>query len=421
MAAPSIPIEFQLTMGKAKPVNPADDSGKKAGAAINAFGFDLFRQLVRQGNLCFSPASIALAVAMVQPGARGETAAQMSKVLHNLYSTSNGPELIALLKAFAQKTLYQDADGNTVWLDPTTGKLTGTPAGPPIAQLNVANQAFAQRDLSLLPAYLDALSSDFGAGLGLLDFRSDPEAARQVINKWASDHTNGLIPEILQPGDLDETTLIELANAVYFKANWDEKFDPAATKSQPFYRANGSTVAVPTMYETTLLLYAQRSGYRAVNLPYVNGASMTIVVPNDMGSFVASLNQAKFAALFSPATAYIVHLYLPRFSVRTGFDAADILARMGMPDAFNSARADLSGIDGRRDIYLSHVIHQAVIDVNEEGTTAAAVTVVGGKGSAGSPPIATFHVDHPFLYFITDNASGTILFMGRVDDPIKGS
>ena len=426
---PKLPVNFAVALGKAARLAPAGDSGAALSGPINSFGFQLMRRLDSKGNLVFSPASIALALGMVEPGARGESAAQMDKLLGGLGSSASGREIIALLRELASGTEYLDADGYPVPVDADgnfdpEASVDGTQ--PPYEQLTVSNQAFLQKGMTIQAAYLDALSSRFGAGAGLLDFAADPETARLTINKWASDRTRGLIPEILLPDDVDTNTRFALVNAIYFRGHWMEEFDPSLTKSRAFYRPDGSSVKVPTMASDSLTgLYSAGAGWRKITLPYGNGTSMTLVMPTDMNAYLAGLTDQTFASLFPKKTKeYYVHLQMPRFSAQTRTDLAKILSAMGMSDVFDPNKADLSGIDGKLDLSLHKVIHQATIAVDERGTVAAAVTAaVGGKGSAGGdpPPETTFHIDHPFLYFIRDDASGTILFMGRIDDPsLKG-
>jgi serpin B len=390
-------------MGAAKPLAPADDGGVLAGTEINEFGLDLLRQLDPAGNLTVSPTSIALALAMVRPGARGATATEMDTVLHDFGTTGQASEIVALLRALKAVT---DSGKN------------------PADELDVANAVFSQEGMNLEQAYLDSLSSGFGAGVGLLDFQNDPESARLTINQWASKWTKGLIPAILQPGDVDNMTRIALADAIYLKAAWDKQFDPKATKSLPFTRSDGSKVSVPTMAIDSEYLYAAGSGYRAVQLPFKTSASMTIIVPDNMSSFVAGLTAAQLATIGRQLSGYDVDLTLPKFSAESRVDLADVLTAMGMPTAFNANSADLSGITLDEQLYIQHVIHEANINVDENGVIASAATVVIGEAGAAGPgslPSVTFHIDKPFLYFIQERSTGAILFMGRIDDPSAGS
>jgi serpin B len=395
------PTSFDQARGKAPLLAPAEEGGVRAGGEINEFAFDLLRRLEAKGNLCASPSSIAVALAMVRPGARGTTASEMDKVLHGFGSPEQAREVVALLNVFQS----QNASDET---------------GQRVVEMNVSNAVFSQKGMNLVPAYLDAMSSEFGAGIGLLDYIRDPEGARAIINHWADVQTKGRIPNVLQPGDIDTDTRIALANAIYLKAGWLDPFDPSMTKPLPFTTGTGSTVSVPTMTTERLLSYASGSGYRAVDLrlgSYPASLAMTFIVPDDMTSFVAGLNASKLAAIDARKKTSIVDLSLPKFSAETRTDLAAILAAMGMPTAFGDA--DLSGVTTDEKLQLAKVIHQANIDVVEEGVTAAAVTVVTGRATSGGevPPRVTLHVDKPFLYFIRETTTGTILFMGRIDDP----
>jgi serpin B len=407
---------YAIAMGNAPLLAPAADNGTLAGTEINDFGFDLLRRLDSQGNLCVSPASIALALAMVRPGARGQTATEMDKVLHGFGAAGQEPEIVALLKAFQDANVYDDSAWYDSHPDASPDATPDRTGVAPITELDVSNALFAQKGMGLQQAYLDSLSSGFGAGVAQLDYAADPEAARLIINKWASDATKGRIPQVLQQGDVDTSTLIELANAIYLKSGWSDPFDPTKTKPLPFTTASGKKVSVPTMATQLMLAYSHGSGYRAVDLN-LNTMNMTFIVPDDMGAFVKSLTAAKLKAIDKARVESIVTLTLPRFSTESRVELAQVLAAMGMPTAF-SGSADLSGISAERKILLATVVHQANIDVVEEGVTAAAVTVVGGKGSAGPPPPkVTFNIDRPFLYVIREWSTNTVLFMGRVDDP----
>jgi serpin B len=409
-----------MAKGSAPLAAPAADLGAVAGTQINDFGLNLLRHLDANSNLCVSPTSVALALAMVRPGAKGQTAAEMDAVLPGLGTDADASELAALMQQFAGATQYLDANG--LRLGPQD---TPDPANPePATELDVSDQAFVQQGMSLEPPYLDALSSRFGAGVGLLDFKNDPEAARLAINKWASEQTKGRIRDVLQPPDVSTGTRIALANAIYLKAAWNSKFDPKLTKPAAFTTAAGTKVSVPTMAIDQVFGYTAGAGYKAVELPYSGGMSMTVVVPDNMASFVSGLTADKLSKLIVYGDrTYDVDLTLPRFSIDSRFNLKDVLKAMGMPTAFDPIKVDLSGITTDEKLYLSGVIHEANIDVVESGTTAAAVTVVLGAAAGGGPPEppikVQFHVNKPFLYFIRDWTDGAVLFMGRVDDPSK--
>jgi serpin B len=413
-------VAYDILMGQAKLAAPANDSGKAAAAEINDFGFDLFRRLDSKGNLVASPASIALALGMVRAGAKGTTATQMDTVLHSFGAAGQSAEIVALIDQLEAQTMYVDKDGNL--LPPGA---TPDPANPsPAILLTVADQVFSQKGMALVPGYLDSLSSTYGAGAAQLDFAADPESARLTINKWASDQTKGRIPNVLQPGDIQPATRIALANAIYLKSSWMTKFDKAQTKPAPFTTASGTVVTVPTMNIDMEYRYGAGTGYRMIGLPLEAGSSMQmlIIVPDDMASFTSGLTNAKLTTMYNAMGGYEVTLAMPKFSVETRVDAAGLLAAMGMPDLFSATAADLSGITTEEKLYIDKVIHQANIDVDEDGVTASAVTVAAGLGGAGEPPPkVTFKIDKPFLYMVREWNSGVVLFMGRVDDPSPAS
>ena len=379
------------------------DDAMQAAAAIDAFGFDFYKSgLTSSGNDVFSPASIVLALSMAQVGARGETASQMDAVLHSALGAGGGNGINSLSQALAG--------------------LSGTvkdPAGKEHQQtLRITNAPFSQQGLQLEGPFLDTLASRYGAGLRLVDFQSDPDGARRLINSWVNDQTEQRIPELLEK--LDPLTRLVLVNAIYLKAPWLEAFAESDTKTAPFTRPDGSQVSVPTM---SLSLsegrYASGSGWQAVELPYLIGPlAMTIVVPDDLVAFEHGLDAALFAQITAGLGAAEVDLTLPRFKVETKSDLSSALAGMGMPLAFDPGRADFSGITAQEQLYIEKVVHQANIAVDEKGTEATAATaVVMALASAAPSQAVTLHVDRPFIFAVRDTNTGAILFLGRVVDP----
>ncbi|OGN86833.1 MAG: hypothetical protein A2X23_02280 [Chloroflexi bacterium GWC2_73_18] len=382
-------------------VSPTDASA--AATAVNAFGLDLYRRVARPGdNVVVSPASVAIALAMARAGARGETAAEMDAVLRSLGADEHADWVNALDQALAGRSgTFRDAGGQE--LDVT---------------LRIANAPFAQRDMALLPAFLDALASRFGAGLRLVDYRRDAEAARRLINGWVSDQTEKRIPELLAPGVLSVDTRLTLVNAIYLKAPWLTPFGAEATTPGPFTRADGSRVDVPMMSLGASLSYAEGTGWRAVELPYVGGSlALTVIVPDDLAAFEAKLTPELLAAVTGALGPRSVQLALPRFGIDTAADLAEALAALGMPSAFDPARADFSGITAEARLFISNVIHQANIDVDEKGTEAAAATAVVMVGTGAPAEPVTLRVDRPFLFALRDLPTGAVLFLGRVADP----
>ncbi len=384
------------------------DDAAAAAASINAFGLELYRAMTADNdNLVFSPASIALALGMARAGARGTTAAEMDTVLHGVASDDHAAWLNALDQALAGRNgTFNDASGGQV---PLT--------------LRIANTSFAQQGMTLEQAYLDALASRFGSGVRLVDFFGHTEEARQLINGWVDDQTQHRIPELLGKGVLTSQTLLALVNAIYLKAGWTYPFTVGLTKPGPFTLPDSSRVDVPMMATggPLGLRYAAGSGWQAVELPYTGSQlAMTIILPNDLASFEASLDGARLAQIVASLDRRPVILTMPKFAVDTKVDLAQVLSAMGMPAAFDSSTADFTGISPTP-LFISDVIHQANIDVDEKGTEAAAATEVGGMGAAGEgptpPPPVVVNIDHPFIFMLRDIPTGTVLFLGRVLDP----
>jgi serpin B len=382
---------------------PAADANLAA-EAVNAFGFDLLRRLGQRDNTVISPASVAIALGMARAGARGATAAQMDTALHALAADDHPTWLNALDAALASRTgTFKDAsnaDRDVV--------------------LRIANAPFAQRGEAWDHAFLDALAERFGAGVRLVEYRTAAEAARNLINGWVADQTEQRIKELIGQGTLDDTTRLVLVNAIYLKAAWQWPFPPSLTKPASFTRLDGSTVDVPTMHLGTELSYAEGADWKAVELPYVGGQlAMTIVVPDDLAGFVSHADGATFGSI---ATALAsrrpqVDLALPKFSIETKADLGAALKDLGMTDAFDPDRADFSAMTTQERLYVSAVIHQANIDVDEKGTTASAATAVVMDTSSAPVDQVTLNVDRPFLFELRDVTTGTIVFLGQVTDP----
>ena len=382
-------------------VMPADAT--QAAASIDAFGFDFYkRDLTSGGNAVVSPTSIVLALSMAQAGARGETASEMDAVLHSVSATGGGNGINSLDQTLAGFSgSYKDARG-------TEHQLT----------LRIANAPFAQRGLQLQQPFLDALASRYGAGLRLVDFQNDAGGACRLIDGWVGDQTEGRIPRLLD--SLDPTTRLVLVNAIYLKAPWQTPFDEKTTNPEAFTLPDGSQVKVPTMsLDLSEGRYASGTGWQAVELPYAGGSlAMTIVVPNELAVFEGSLDATRFAQIAAGLRAADVDLTLPRFKIETKSQLNSALAQMGMPLAFDPGRADFSGITTQEQLYISKVVHQANIAVDENGTEASASTavVMAAASMAPSQPV-TLHVDRPFIFAVRDTKTGAILFLGRVIDP----
>jgi len=370
-----------------------------------AFAFDLYGTLKDEaGNLFLSPYSISVALAMTHAGSAAETARQMTETLH---FTLPADRLHAAFNAYSLD-LQARAHAET----------EGTPF-----ELSLANSLWGQKDFPFRPEFLDVLATNYGAGMRLVDYAADPEGARQAINGWVSDETRKKIQDLIPEGAIDGMTRLVLANAIYFKAGWRDPFDASATSPEDFHRLDGSTVEVPMMHQEESLGYAAGEGVQALELPYVSGdMSMLILLP-DEGRFEAfqdGLSAQTLEAILSGLSYRPVVLSLPKFTYVSAFSLNDALKELGMADAFDPDKADFSGMDGARDLYISNVLHKAFVAVDEKGTEAAAATAVIMEVTSApidQPMVVT--VDRPFIYLIRDTRTGSVLFLGRVLDPSK--
>lgn len=382
-------------------VSPSDLAELVAGNS--AFAFDLYRAIrKKEGNLFYSPYSLSVALAMTYAGARGTTERQMADVLHfTLPQNRLHPAFNLLDQALASR-----------------GATAKSKDDKPF-RLSVANSLWGQAGYTFLPAFLDALAENYGAGLRLVDFSGAPEAARKTINDWVSDQTEGKIKDLIPQGAIDALTRLVLANAIYFNAAWMYPFDKDATQEGVFYLLDGSQVTVPMMRQDKHFRYFAGEGIQAVELPYDGGeVSMVLLVP-DRGTFAAfeeALTADKVAQILEKMEPVNVNLAVPKFKYDATFSLADTLKAMGMPEAF-SLNADFSGMDGTRNLTITDVFHKAFVAVDEAGTEAAAATavVIGLTAMPLSPVELT--VDRPFVFIIRDIQTGAILFVGRVLNP----
>ncbi len=371
----------------------------------NAFALDLYQSLrTEDGNLFYSPYSISIALAMTFGGARGNTEAQMADVLHFDLSQAD------LHAAF-----------NRLDLDLTQRGAAQNKQEQPL-QLNIANAVWAQRDYPFLPEYLDLVAMNYGAGIHLADFVTQADQAVDEINQWVSDQTEERIQDILSPGALDAMTRMVLANAIYFKAGWQTTFDENSTVPAPFYLLDGSEVQVDMMNNEEKFPYLRGENYQAVELPYSGGtAAMDIILPDEgqFEAFEASLDWPTLETILAGMDRAELKLQMPKFTFRNQFSLASQLAGMGMAEAFEGGLADFSGMDGQHDLYIGDVIHQAFVAVDENGTEAAAATLVIIELTSIEPveDVIELTIDRPFFFLIRDLESGQILFVGRVFNP----
>jgi serpin B len=362
-------------------------------AGMNKFAVDLYRAVVAEqgGNTIVGPYSATFALSMIYAGARGQTAAEMAHVLHADVVDAAG--------------WHEGINAYDLTLDART-------AGSP-TEWNAANKVWTRPGLPLRDEYLDVLTGAYGSPVAEADFGAEPEASRQLINGWINDETNDLIPELFPKGSFDATTQMVLVNAVAMDAPWEFPFDPSFTQPGSFTRRDGTVIAAPMMHFDEYLPSLSTDGLQAVELAYGGGAlSMVVIVPTDLAAFEAELTAESLADVISRIQDGGIHLTMPKWTARTHVQMNDTLSKLGMPTAFGGG-ADFSGMVEGGGLVLGLAEHEAVIEVDEAGTRAAAAT--GGAMVASHGPTVT--LDRPFLYVIRDRGAGTILFIGRVTDP----
>jgi serpin B len=366
------------------------------------FALALYRQMAESNaaeNLAASPASVSVALAMTYAGAAGETKAQMARTLGFLPDAEKNSALFGRLQ---------------------TGWTSGDSADAGY-QLSVANRIWARQDLPVRESFAKATREHFGAELALADFGAAPAQVRGQINAWVAEKTADMISELLPSSAVDAQTIMILVNAIYFKAFWARQFEPSNTRSEPFHLLDGSSVEVPMMSQTGDFRYWRDAslGVQALELPYQggSGAAMLALLPESpagLAKLEAALTPERLETWSANLRQQKAKVSLPRFKASQKLELSDALIALGMPDAF-SGQADFSGIFASGGAQISKVIHEAVVEVDEQGTKAAAATAVTMRAPSASP-VAEFRADRPFLFFIRDGA-GNILFMGRVANP----
>jgi serpin B len=368
----------------------------------NTFAFDVYQQIKGDENVFFSPYSISLALAMTYAGARGDTAQQMANTLHyTLPQELLHPALNSLdieLSQRGQGAKGKDEKG---------------------FRLNIVNAIWGQKGYAFLQEFLDILAENYGAGIRTLDFINAPEPSRVTINDWVSDQTEGKIKDLIPPGAIDAMTRLVLTNAIYFNAAWQFPFEKDATADGTFHLLSGSEVTVPMMKQTKSFAYTEGDDYQAVELPY-DGSELSMVIllpqPGQFTTFERSLDASKVDGIIASLASKRVALTMPKYEFTSDFSLKKALSAMGMPVAFTDS-ADFSGMDGKRDLYISDVIHKAFVSVDEVGTEAAAATAVIMTTTSLPLNVVDVTIDRPFIFLIRDIQTGAILFLGHVTNP----
>jgi serpin B len=399
----------------AKPAEPnLSNNARLAARGNDCFALQLFQKLQgEKGNLFFSPYSISTALAMTYAGARGGTQEQMAQALcfptakEVVQKLAEGREPLSpedFARAFSEIIKDLNARG-----------------GKSAYELRVANALWGQQDFEFLPSFAKLVEDQYGGHLEQVDFVKAAEKARQTINAWVEKQTNGKIQDLIGPGLLDRMTRLVLTNAVYFKGTWASQFQKEGTRDEPFTLLEGGQVQVPMMNQQARFGYSEADSLQVLEMPYVGQElSMVVLLPkeaagiSDLEKALTSENVPKWLGGLRQQEVIVA---VPKFKMTHRFNMGAVLQGMGMTDAF-TRQADFSGMTGRRDLFISAVVHQAYVDVNEEGTEAAAATGVTMKVTSIAPgKVPVFRADHPFLFLIRDTRSGSILFLGRMMNP----
>jgi serpin B len=390
--------------------NPSVSPGTLQQLALDnrQFALGLYRRLAAQyggQNLFFSPCSISIALAMAYAGAEGDTETQMAGALHYTLAENE------LHAAFNEESRQLNSRGQ--------GAAGVDGEG---FRLNVINSIWGQTDYPFLDAFLDCLALNYGAGLRIVDFMNKPEECRTTINGWVEEQTEDRIEELLPQGSISTLTRMVLVNAVYFNAAWANTFEESATRQGEFHLLGGGTVQSDIMHQTEQFSYLNGDGFKAIALPYDgNELAMILVIP-DAGQFAvfeSNLTIEQLDGIVSGLSSARVALSMPKWQFETpSISLREMLRQMGMTDAFQPDKADFSGLANVTEpLFISDVVHKAFVAVDEEGTEAAAATAVIIGTTSMPPPPVPLDIDRPFIYFIRDIATDTIVFMGRVTDP----
>jgi len=346
------------------------------GAQANDFAFKLYGHLSQtEGNLFFSPASIEAALAMTAEGAAEQTLKQFENLLPQRSCFPN----------IGKSVTFENA--NAIWVD----------------------QMFP-----ILGTFETAVTKKHSAEIRPANFVGQPNVERLKINSWVEQKTRNKIKDLLPDGSVNTMTRMILVNAIYFKGDWLHAFDPKKTSDAFFQTLENGEVQVPMMQlRETRFAYGENEFFQTLELPYEGEeVSMLLMLPkdnDDLNSF--STNQ--LPRMYKTD----VNVFLPRFKVESTFDLKQPLADLGLTDAFDETCADFSGITGTQDLFIGAAVHKAFVEVNEEGTEAAAATGISIGVTSMPPPPKTFRADHPFTFLIRENTSGKILFMGRIVNP----
>ncbi|KAM9827277.1 serpin B6-like [Neosynchiropus ocellatus] len=402
------------------------------------FCLDLMKRLGdndKSANVFYSPFSISSALAMVMLGASGNTLSQMSQVLSFTKAKMSEPQMAGEMQQQVQSSLppcLQLKALKTLLLEEVHLKfskmLENLDNKDASYKLSVANRLYGEQSYEFVEDFLGMSQKYYKAQLESVDFIKNAEAARCNINSWVEAQTNGKIKDLLAPGVLDSLSRLVLVNAIYFKGSWHKKFQESRTSDQPFKLSKNNTKQVKMMYQKSKfkLTYIPEVQCQVLELPYVGmELSMLIFLPNSMDDDSTGLEKLERELTIDNFIEWTrpdmmdeveVQVGLPRFKLEETYDMKSVLMSMGMVDAFDMTKSDFSGMSKNNDLSVSKVVHKAFVEVNEEGTEAAAATGVVMMLRCARPA-DRFIADHPFLFFIRHNPTRSVLFAGRFCTP----
>ncbi len=366
------------------------------------FAFDLYQTLLasNSGNIFYSPHSISEALAMTWAGAKTTTETDMAQTLHFTLPQDRFHPAFDRLDLDLATRAQNAADQSD---------MKGF-------KLNIVNAIWGQKNYTFLPAFLDVLKQNYGAGLRILDFIKEPEESRTTINDWVADQTNQKIKDLIPEGVIDDATRMVLTNAIYFNAAWKYKFEKTATVNSTFNNLTGNPSTVPMMHLLEPFKYGESSNYQAIEMLYDGDQiAMDIIMPKigTLANFEKNLTADQVNTIINGMSSKAVELNMPKFNIESEFSLKSMLSQLGMVDAF-TADADFSGMTGLSDLYIQDVLHKSFVNVDENGTEAAAATGVVVGVTSVLVPQANMTIDHPFVFLIRDIPTGEILFVGRV-------
>lgn len=382
-------------------MNSVPEETKEAVQGNNQFSLELFSNIMKKekGNVFLSPFSISSAFAMVYEGASGKTADEIGFAFHFQEESSKRRESWKnLLDKIKRKSKnYELFTANALWI---------------------------HKDFKVLPAYSSTIEKYYKGEVSNLDFTGAPEKSRQTINKWVEEKTNRKILNLFSPGSLNQLTRLVLTNAIYFKGEWLKQFDKEETKEEDFWVSKEKGVKVPMMRmkgQNARFNYAETEDLQILEMDYKGRKlSMIVLLPKkDIESLENSLTEENFRGWIEKLREERVDVYFPKFKLNKKYSLNEALPKMGVKSAFIPGKADFSKIDGTKELYIQIAVHQAFVEVNEEGTEAGGATGIG-IGITAVPIKKVFRVDHPFIFIIQEKENGSILFLGRVLNPKEG-